>query len=69
MKKYDITALGKILIDYTPMPNSQTWMMVFEQNLGGAPTNVLACASKLGVKTAFIGKTGTDMQGNFKKTY
>lgn len=67
MKKYDITALGEILIDYTPLPASKTGMMVFEQNPGGAPANVLACAAKLGQKTAFIGKVGNDMQGLFLK--
>lgn len=67
MKKYDVTALGEILIDYTPLPKSEAGMMVFEQNPGGAPANVLACLSKLGKKTSFIGKVGTDMQGNFLK--
>ena len=61
----DITALGEILIDYTPMPKSPAGMQVFEQNPGGAPANVLACAAKLGRKTAFIGKIGCDMQGEF----
>lgn len=65
MKKYDVSALGEILIDYTPLPKSESGMMVFEQNPGGAPANVLACLSKLGKKTAFIGKVGNDMQGHF----
>lgn len=65
MKNYDVTALGEILIDYTPLPKSETGMMVFEQNPGGAPANVLACLSKLGKHTAFIGKAGNDMQGKF----
>ena len=60
-----ITALGEILIDYTPMPRSAAGMQVFEQNPGGAPANVLACAAKLGRKTAFIGKVGCDLQGEF----
>lgn len=60
-----ITALGEILIDYTPMPRSAAGMQVFEQNPGGAPANVLACAAKLGRETAFIGKVGCDMQGEF----
>lgn len=68
MKKYDITALGEILIDYTPLPKSKAGMQVFEQNPGGAPANVLACAAKLGFKTAFIGKIGCDMQGDFLRT-
>ena len=61
----DITALGEILIDYTPMPKSPAGMQVFEQNPGGAPANVLACAAKLGREAAFIGKIGCDMQGEF----
>lgn len=67
MIKYDIVALGEILIDYTPMKKSASGMQVFEQNPGGAPANVLACATKLGNKTAFIGKVGADMQGQFLK--
>ncbi len=67
MKKYDIVALGELLIDYTPLLDSEYGMKVFEQNAGGAPANVLACATKLGAKTAFIGKVGKDMQGEFLK--
>ena len=62
---FDITAFGELLIDYTPAGKSPTGMDLFEQNPGGAPANVLACASKLGLKTAFIGKIGADMQGEF----
>jgi fructokinase len=62
---FDITALGELLIDYTKIGLSPSGMDLFEQNPGGAPANVLACASRLGQKTAFIGKVGTDMQGEF----
>jgi len=62
---FDITALGELLIDYTPAGKSPSGMDLFEQNPGGAPANVLACASKLGRKTAFIGKIGADLQGEF----
>lgn len=65
MGKTDITALGEILIDYTPLPKTAAAMAAFEQNPGGAPANVLACAAKLGLRTAFIGKVGDDMQGRF----
>lgn len=65
MKLFEIVALGEILIDYTPMPKSPAGMAVFEQNPGGAPANVLACAAKMGQKTAFIGKIGCDTQGEF----
>lgn len=62
---FDITALGELLIDYTPAGKSPAGMELFEQNPGGAPANVLACASRLGLKTALIGKIGADMQGEF----
>jgi len=62
---FDITAFGDLLIDYTPAGKSPSGMELFEQNPGGAPANVLACASRLGHKTAFIGKIGVDLQGEF----
>jgi fructokinase len=62
---FDITAFGELLIDYTQVGKSPSGMDLFEQNPGGAPANVLACASKLRQKTAFIGKIGVDMQGEF----
>lgn len=62
---FDITAFGELLIDYTPAGKSPAGMELFEQNPGGAPANVLACASRLGQKTAFIGKIGADLQGEF----
>jgi len=65
MENIQITALGEILIDYTPLPDSDAGMSVFEQNPGGAPANVLTCAAKLGRRTAFIGKVGDDIQGRF----
>lgn len=65
MENTQITALGEILIDYTPLPDSDAGMAVFEQNPGGAPANVLACAARLGRRTAFIGKVGDDIQGRF----
>lgn len=62
---FDITAFGELLIDYTPAGKSPAGMDLFEQNPGGAPANVLACASSLGSRTAFLGKIGADMQGQF----
>ena len=61
----DVTALGEILIDFTPYGKSEAGQRVFEQNPGGAPANVLACLNKCGKKTAFIGKVGDDMHGQF----
>ena len=62
---FDVVALGEILIDFTPCGKSEAGQRVFEQNPGGAPANVLACLNKCGKKTAFIGKVGDDMHGQF----
>lgn len=63
MKKYDVTALGELLIDFTENGKSGQGNPLFEANPGGAPCNVLAMLSKLGHKTAFIGKVGKDFFG------
>jgi fructokinase len=61
----DITALGEILIDFTPAGVSDNGGALFEKNPGGAPANVAVCVSRLGGKSAFIGKAGQDMFGVF----
>lgn len=63
MKKYDVTALGELLIDFTENGKSAQGNPLFEANPGGAPCNVLAMLAKLGHKTAFIGKVGNDFFG------
>lgn len=63
MKKYDVTALGELLIDFTENGKSNQGNPLFEANPGGAPCNVLAMLAKLGHKTAFIGKVGNDFFG------
>ncbi|MBQ8541621.1 MAG: carbohydrate kinase [Clostridia bacterium] len=65
MKKFDVTALGEILIDMTYAGKSDCGQTLFEQNPGGAPANVLSAVSRLGGKCAFIGKVGSDMHGRF----
>lgn len=64
MKKFDITSFGEILIDFTCVDFKKRF---FQQNPGGAPANVLVSATKLGARTAFIGKVGNDMHGEFLK--
>ena len=63
MKTVDVTALGELLIDFTQNGISEQGNSLFEANPGGAPCNVLAMVSKLGHKTAFIGKVGKDSFG------
>ena len=62
-RKYDVTALGELLIDFTSNGISAQGNPLFEANPGGAPCNVLAMLQKLGKKTAFIGKVGNDIFG------
>ena len=63
MKKYDVVALGELLIDFTENGKSNQGNPLFEANPGGAPCNVLTMLTKLGNKTAFIGKVGKDFFG------
>ena len=64
MKKYDVVALGELLIDFTENGTSGQGNPIYEANPGGAPCNVLSMLTKLGRKTAFIGKVGRDIFGN-----
>lgn len=64
---FDVTALGEILIDFTPCGLDND-IPIYAQNPGGAPLNVLAQNAILGGKTAFIGKTGKDSFGQALKT-
>ena len=59
----DVVALGELLIDFTENGISSQGNPLFEANPGGAPCNVLAMLTKLGHKTAFIGKVGDDFFG------
>ena len=68
MKTVDVTALGELLIDFTENGVSGQGNPVFEANPGGAPCNVLAMLSRLGHKTAFIGKVGKDFFGEQLKS-
>lgn len=68
MKKYDVVALGELLIDFTENGTSAQGNPIYEANPGGAPCNVLSMLTKLGRKTAFIGKVGQDIFGNRLRT-
>ena len=64
MKKYDVVALGELLIDFTENGSSAQGNPLLEANPGGAPCNVLSMLNNLSKKTAFIGKVGNDIFGN-----
>lgn len=62
-KRFDVIALGELLVDFTENGLSGQGNPLLEANPGGAPCNVLAMLQKLGKKTAFVGKVGRDMFG------
>ena len=63
MERFDVTAMGELLIDFIQYGMSEQGNPVFEANPGGAPCNVLSMLSGLGDKVAFIGKVGDDSFG------
>ena len=65
---YDITTFGEILIDFTSQEANEEGQMMYARNPGGAPANVAVAASRLGAHTAFIGKAGEDMHGEFLRS-
>ena len=65
---YDITTFGEILIDFTSQNVNEDGQMLYARNPGGAPANVAVAASRLGAHTAFIGKAGKDMHGEFLRS-
>ena len=62
-KRFDVVALGELLIDFTENGTSAQGNPIMEANPGGAPCNVLAMLEKLGKNCAFIGKVGDDLFG------
>lgn len=62
-KRFDVTALGELLVDFTQNGLSEQGNLLFEANPGGAPANVLAMLRKLDKRCAFIGKVGKDSFG------
>ena len=64
----DITAVGEVLIDLTQSGVTDQGIPRFDANPGGAPANLAVAASRLGAKTAFIGKVGRDSFGELLKT-
>jgi fructokinase len=59
--------MGECLIDFVALDIGVELKEVsgFLKMAGGAPANVAACASKLGIESFFIGKLGEDAFGDF----
>ncbi|MDR1541953.1 MAG: carbohydrate kinase [Clostridiales bacterium] len=62
---FDASAIGELLIDFTPSGVNDQGLPLYSCNPGGAPANVLAMIAILGGNTAFIGKVGKDAFGSF----
>lgn len=48
MKKYDVVALGEILIDFTFAGTNADGKKLYEENPGGAPASCVSAVAKLG---------------------
>ncbi|MFC4599556.1 5-dehydro-2-deoxygluconokinase [Cohnella hongkongensis] len=70
-RTYDLTAIGRLCIDLNAneinRPMEQT--MTFTKYVGGSPANIAIGVSRLGRKTAFIGKIADDQMGRFIRSY
>lgn len=62
----DLITIGELIIDFTAVTD-KNGEILYKQNAGGAPANVAVMASKLGIKSGFIGKVGKDMFGKYLK--
>ena len=61
----DIVSMGELLIDFTPVGETEDGRLLFARNPGGAPANVAVQAHRAGVKAGFLGRVGKDMFGDF----
>ena len=60
---FDIISIGEVLIDLTGNGLNEQNAYQFPAYPGGAPANMAVAASRLGARTAFIGKIGKDFFG------
>ena len=67
MGKLDVICLGELLIDFVSLDRDVSLVESsgFTKAPGGAPANVAAGVSKLGMNAGFIGKVGDDPFGAF----
>ena len=61
----DIVSMGELLIDFTPVGETEDGRLLFARNPGGAPANVAVQAHRAGVSAGFLGRVGKDMFGDF----
>ena len=61
----DLVSMGELLIDFTPVGETEDGRLLFARNPGGAPANVAVQAHRAGVSAGFLGRVGLDMFGGF----
>lgn len=57
--------MGELLIDFTPMKETEDGRLPFARNPGGAPANVAVQAVRAGISAGFLGRVGQDLFGDF----
>lgn len=66
-RTFDLVSIGDLMIDFTSAGASESGMLLFERNPGGAPMNVAAQLSRLGGTAAAVACVGADEHGDFLK--
>lgn len=61
----DILSMGELLIDFTPVGETEDGRLLFARNPGGAPANLAVQAVRAGISAGFLGCVGNDMFGAF----
>ncbi len=61
---FDVVSVGELLIDFVEASHAGR-SVLFEQYPGGAPANVAVTLARLGRRSAFVGKVGSDQFGDF----
>lgn len=61
---FEVCAIGELIMDCNEVGKGEMNAPLFACSPGGAPGNVVACLSKLGIPSTFIGKVGNDGFGH-----
>lgn len=70
-RKYDLTLLGRVTIDFNPVDYYKTLAesTTYKKYLGGSPANIAVGLSRLGKKCGFIAKVSDDRFGEYVTDY
>lgn len=70
-KEFDAAGFGVNAVDHLivapeyPNSNSLTWLMEHRQGAGGQTASAIVALQRLGMRTAYAGRFGTDAEGHF----